>query len=170
MNDKTMTDKEKTHWKKAFNSEYLGSCDINSSDLALTIKEVKLQMVKGHGGVEKSCNVAHFVEDVKPMILNVTNSKTVKKFAGSRYIDDWKNIPVKIYVDPNVKMAGEITEGLRIRTQQQKAEKLELTPENKKVWTNALTALRDGKNISVIEERYKLSNENREKLLGEVEL
>lgn len=167
-----MSDKDKTHWKKAFNSEYLGSCDINGGDLALTIKEVKLQIVKGHGGVEKSCNIAHFTEDVKPMILNVTNSKTVKKFAGSRYIDDWKNIPIKIYVDSNVKMAGEITEGLRIRTQQPKAEKLELTPETSKgvIWANALKALRDGKNISVIEDRYKLSDSNREKLLGEVDL
>lgn len=161
---------QKTHWKKAFNSDYLGSCDINGNDLKLTIKEVKLEIVKGHGGVEKSCNVAHFTDDVKPMILNVTNSKTVKKFAGSRYIDDWKNIPVQIYVDPNVKMAGEITEGLRIRTQQPTAEKPALTPENKKVWANALTALREGKSISVIEDRFTLSDEDREKLLGEVDL
>ncbi len=167
-----MADNEKTHWKKAFDSDYLSSADVNGSDLILTIKHVKLQIVKSQQG-DQSRNVAHFVEkDVKPMILNVINSKTVRKFTKSRYIEDWNNIPVQIYVDPQVKMMGEITEGLRIRQQQPSMEKLELTPElsEGKIWASALTALGDGKNISVITDRYKLSDEYKEKLLGEVDL
>ena len=38
---------EKTHWKKAFNSDYLGSCDIDDgTDLKAIIKEVVVKKVK----------------------------------------------------------------------------------------------------------------------------
>lgn len=105
---------EKTHWRKAFNSDYLASSDVIDKDLILTIKHVRLQDVKSQQGTSK-CNVAHFVEDFKPMILNVTNSKVVKKFAKSNFINDWNNIKIQVFVQDNVRIGKEITEGLRIR-------------------------------------------------------
>ena len=33
----------KTHWKKAFKSDYLSSSDVDGADLKLIIKEVKYQ-------------------------------------------------------------------------------------------------------------------------------
>ena len=156
----------KTHWKKAFNSDYLGSCDVDEKDIIATIKNVRLQEVKSQRGKE-TCNVAHFVEpNLKPMILNVTNSKVVKKFAGSRYIEDWNNIPVSIYVDKNVKMAGEITEGLRIRTQQPKVGKPELTPNSDK-WEGAVAYVAGGDSVDNITKKYSLTEENLKKLLEE---
>ena len=118
----------KTHWKTAFNSDYLSSLDVpEGKDLILTIKEVKLQEVKNKAtkkGEINQCNVAHFVEAAKPMVLNVTNSKMVRKFANnSNYIEDWAGIKIRIYVNSNVKFGKETVEALRIRDIKIEAEK-----------------------------------------------
>lgn len=107
---------QKTHWKKAFNSNYLGVADLpNYKDIVATIKYVKLEEAKGtkEGGLK---NIAHFVENIKPMILNVSNSDAVRKLAGgSRFIEDWKNVKVQIFVQENVRAFGTVTDALRIR-------------------------------------------------------
>jgi len=71
---------------------------------------------------KNSFNTAYFVEHeirkgevLKPMILNVRNSKMIKTLADSPFIDDWNNIPIEIYVDKNVKFGRDLVEGLRIR-------------------------------------------------------
>lgn len=108
---------EKIHWKKAFNSEYIGAADLEDyKDIVLTIKEVRYEQTKGTKEKEMK-NVAYFVENMKPMILNATNCKAVRKLAGgSNFINDWKNVRVTIYVEKNVKAFGEVTDALRIRS------------------------------------------------------
>lgn len=111
----------KTHWKKAFNSNYLGACDFPEyQDKIATIKFVRLEEAKGtkEGGLK---NIAYFHEDIKPMILNAENSRIVKGFSGgSNYIDDWQNVKIQIYVKQNVKAFGVVTDALRIRPSQPK--------------------------------------------------
>ena len=155
----------KTHWKKVFNKEYLGSHDLDDGkDLVAVIDRVEIREVKGGDGKESKCNVAVFKGKVKPMILNVTNCKAVKKLCGSNYIEDWKEIPVTIYVDDKVKAFGEITEGLRIREKSPNIEKPELTPEHE-MWGKAVEHLsKPGSTIKDITKRYKVSKENIEKL------
>lgn len=154
-----------THWKKAFKSDYLSSSDIESGDLKATIKDVKYQECITASG-KKFCNVAHFSDSkIKPMILNVTNSKVVKAFTGGkRFIEEWKKIPVQIYVDANVRFGNETTEGLRIRKTQPVMTKPELAPSNKEVWTNAIAYLSKDGTIDGIKQKYTLSAAN-EKLL-----
>lgn len=156
----------KTHWKKAFNSEYLSSADIEDKDIVLTIANVVLESVKGADGQSKTCNVAHFKEKSKPMILNVTNSKIVKKFAGSRYIDDWIDIPIQLYVDEKIKAFGDVVEGLRIRTQQPKMGKPELKKDSPK-YNDAVKFLKDGGKLQQITAKYELSKEVFEALENE---
>lgn len=109
----------KTHFKKAFDSPYLSSADITETTI-LTISHVKLEKNKA-GRKDEKHNTAYFVEKeirpgeaLKPMVLNVTNSKTMKSLTGSAFIDDWQNVPVSIYVDPSVKFGRDMVEGLRI--------------------------------------------------------
>jgi len=157
---------KKTHWKKVFNSDYLGSCDLeDGKDLKAIIKSVVIQEVKGSDGKKQNCNVANFINPkIKPMILNVTNCKTVKKFAGSPYINDWNNIPVQIYIKDDIKAFGEITEGLRIRPTQPTIEKPELIPTHP-AWENAIAYLsKNGNTIESIKSKYILSPENEVKL------
>lgn len=156
---------EKTHWKKVFDSDYLGSCDLDEGkDLKLIIKSVTVQEVKNTDGKTQKRNVATFTDPkVKPMILNVTNSKIVRKFAGSSYIEDWGNTAIQVYIKDDIKAFGETTEGLRIRPVQPKMTKPELKP-GTPVWDNAVKYINEGGTIEGIKTKYDLSAEN-EKLL-----
>jgi hypothetical protein len=151
---------EKTHWKKVFNSDYLGSCDLeDGKDLKAVIKSVSIQKVKGTDGSAKECNVAIFTDSkIKPMILNATNCKVMKKFAKSPYINDWNNIPVQIYVKDDIKAFGDITEGLRIRETQPSMSKPKLTTEIP-AWNKAIEMLKSKtKTIQDIEKVYDISD------------
>lgn len=160
----------KTHYRKAFDSPYLSSADIVESTV-LTIKHVALE--PDHTKKTKdNFNTAYFVEKeirpgepLKPMILNVSNSKIVSNLAGSKFIDDWVNIPVQIYVDPNVRFGKEIVEGLRISPM--KPEKKELTPANKTQWEQAKLAFKRDGNLVAVLKRMEMSEENQLKLIEE---
>ena len=157
---------EKIHWKKVFNSDYLGSCDLeNGNDLKAVIKSVTVRKVKSPEGKEQERNVATFTDaSIKPMILNVTNCKVIKKFAKSKFINDWNNIPVQIYVKDDIRAFGDVTEGLRIREIQPKMDKPRLT-QNIPAWDKAIDFLqRPGTTIEQIKSKYELSPEDEEAL------
>ena len=158
---------KKTHWKKAFNKDYLGSHDLDEGkDLIATIDHMEVKEVTDTSGGKSNCNVAIFKGKIKPMILNATNCKIVKKFSGSNYIEDWKNIPVQIY-SREVKAFGELVEGLRIRENQPNIKKPELTPDHH-AWPNAVEYLsKENNTIGAILERYDMTQENIDKLQNE---
>lgn len=157
---------EKIHWRKVFLSDYLGSCDLeDGKDLKAVIKSVTVKKVKGSDGKEQERNVAVFTNtNLKPMILNATNCKLMKKFAKSVFINDWNNIPVQIYVKDDIKAFGEVTEGLRLRPTQPIMNKPKLIP-TMPAWEKAIEYLKrpDG-TIDGIRSKYELSKENEELL------
>lgn len=161
----------KTHWRKADKTDYLGACDLeDKTDLVLTIARVELKEVSVRG--KKSFErVATFAEKgFKPMILNVGNAKIVKDFSKkSVYLEDWKNIKVAIYVQDNVRLGSEVTEGLRFR-QYEPQVKSNANPEllitNEVAFNNAVKGLKDGKSMDAIKGFYVVSEEV-EKLLEE---
>lgn len=111
----------KNHYRKVFKSDHLGSADLEDmieakTPLIFTIKEVKQQYGVSVAGKKGDFNIAYFEEKIKPFVLNATNSKIVKSFAGnSPFVEDWKNITVELYIDETVKMKGEVVGGVRIR-------------------------------------------------------
>ena len=149
---------KKTHWKKVFNSDYLGSCDLDDGkDLKAIIKSVSVRKVKNTDGKEQERNVATFIDPkLKPMILNATNCKIVKKFAGSPFINDWNNVAIQIYVKDDIRAFGDITEGLRIREAQPVMSKPKLT-RDMPAWFNVVSYVKSGKPISDIEKKYDIS-------------
>jgi len=155
----------KTHWKKAFKSDYLSSSDIDGQELKLTIKHVKYQECLTQSG-KKFCNVAHFVESgYKPMILNVTNTKQVKKFSGNKtHLEDYNNIKVQIYVDARVKFAGDFVEGLRIRDKQPTIEK-KLTPLTEDKIEGAVKFIKGGKTMNDLKQHYSFDKATEDKIL-----
>ena len=156
---------EKTHWKKVFSSDYLGSCDFEQGkDIKAVIKAVEVRKVKNPDGKEQERNVAIFTDaSIKPMILNVTNCKAVKKFAKSPFINDWRNVAIQIYVKDDIKAFGEVTEGLRIREIQPKIEKPELIP-TIPAWEKAIDYLKGSGTVAGIRKKWNLSEENEELL------
>lgn len=106
----------KTHWKSLTNPNYLGSYSFeDGKDIIGTIKVIRNEIVTGPGGQKEECTICHFVENMKPMILNKTNMKTMAKLFGTPYVEDWPGHKFQIYVDPKVRFGKEVTGGLRIR-------------------------------------------------------
>ena len=157
---------DKTHYRKAFNSPYLSSADIVEPAI-LTILRVVLEGDQTKKSKDKF-NTAYFMEKeirpgevLKPMILNATNSRTMKDLAGSSFIDDWQNVPVTIYVDPNVKYMGDTVDGLRIEKKPPQLIKPELLPGTKE-WSNAVIAYQRDGNFDAVEKHRTISDENKE--------
>ena len=75
--------------------------------------------ILGHAGYASKqkidANIAYFIESIKPMVLNATNSKQIKLFTGSSFVQDWINVKVELYIDEHVQMKGITTQGVRIR-------------------------------------------------------
>lgn len=105
-----------THWKKDLPNDFIGSymMPTDGSDIILTIKKVQIEKVPGTDGTKKDCLVAHFKENVKPMILNRTNSKVITKLYNTPFIEQWENKSIQIY-SAKVKAFGDLTDALRIR-------------------------------------------------------
>lgn len=166
-----MTDK--THYRKAFNSPYLSSADIVGPTV-LTVSHVVLAADQTKK-TKDSFNTAYFSEKelrpgekLKPMILNAHNSKILRDLAGgSHFLEDWKNVPVTIYVDSNVRFGRDTVEGLRISPQPPVKQKPTVTPDNPQMWNNAKQAyLRDG-NFNAVLQRADISQENQQAIINE---
>lgn len=140
----------KTHYRKVFKSDHLGVADLEEfleegKSLVFTIKEVKQEINVSVAGRKGNHNIAYFKEDIKPLVLNATNSKRVKAFCkGSPFVEDWSNTIIELYIDRGVKMKGDVVGGVRIKTQQPKIgerRKTGITPER---FTKALNSIKEG--------------------------
>lgn len=160
-----MTDK--THYRKVFKSDHLGVADLEDlleqgTPLIFTIKEVRQQFGAKVAGKAIDANIAYFKENIKPLVLNATNSKTMKNLAGgSAFVEDWANTRVQLYIDPGAKLKGETVGGVRIHPDAPKTTKpvlLRDTPQ----FDNAVAAyIRDG-NLDKVLERVQVSKGDRE--------
>ena len=117
---------EKTHWKKLENPDYLGAYALQpGQDLIVQIRTVGQEEVYNPTNNKKEvCTVAHFTDkSIKPMILNVTNCKTISKIYNTPYIEDWAGKYISVYI-AKVKAFGETVEALRIRNRMPTADKI----------------------------------------------
>lgn len=161
---------EKTHFRKAFKSPYLSSADITGPTV-LTIKHVRLEGDQSKKSKDQF-NTAYFVEKelrpgepLKPMILNVGNSKIMRDFSGSHWIDDWIDIKVTIFVDSNVRFGRDTVEGLRISAQAPKGK-----PRIKKgtgLYNRAKSAYARDKSFDVVLKHAEMSEELQDEIVKE---
>lgn len=163
----------KTHYRKAFDSPYLSSADI-VDPIILTIEHVSLELDRTKKSKELF-NTAYFVEKeirpgekLKPMILNVLNSKTMKELTESPFIDDWNNVSVMVYVEHGIKFGRDIVDGLRIRAHETK--KKFLTPENEKLWEGAKAAFKRDGNLKSVLERVAMTDEHQMLLMEQCKI
>ena len=148
----------KTHWKQAFDSPYLGSWDLpDYKDLTLTIDKVVNENSQGLKENSKF-NIAYFKEKgFKPMLLNATNSKSVKHLARSPYIEDWAGTRITLYVE-SVRAFGENHDALRIR--KVTAQKVKPTlDENHPKWDEIKEKVKAGLTIEQIKKHYNIKQE-----------
>lgn len=165
----------KTHYRKVFKSDHLGIADLEDlietkQRLVFTIKEVKQEYNVSVAGRKGNHNIAYFKEDIKPLILNATNSKIVKGFNNnSPFVEDWNNTLIELYIDPNVKMKGEIVGGVRVKPNQPKITKPVLIPTHEK-WTGAVNSYKENKNLDVVKKHFELSINHEKQLIDEANI
>lgn len=105
-------------------SEYLGAEDIDpGTEPILTIDALYNGMVTLQRGKENK-DVLTFKEErvegirnVRPLIVNATNRKTLRKLFGSVKVEALVGKAIQLYIDPNVRdpSSGERIDGIRIR-------------------------------------------------------
>jgi hypothetical protein len=157
---------EKTHYRKAFNSPYLSSADIVAPTI-LTIAYVRLEIDKSKKSKDQF-NTAYFKEKeirtgekLKPMILNACNSRTMAGRTKSKFIDDWIDTPVTIYVDNNVRFGSDTVEGLRISPEPPRLTKPELTPKSPG-WNRAIEVYKQEGSFDRVETKMIVSDANKD--------
>jgi len=172
-----MSEEKKTHYRNVFKSDHLGVADLEEliekgTKLIFTIKEVKQYVLTGErnsgivvAGKRISANIAFFKEDIKPMVINAINGKTIRSFVpnNSPMVEDWKNISIELYIDPTIKMKGETVGGFRIKPKQPQLKKPNLVPSMPE-WNKAIEWLKKDGTIEGIKKRYDLTVENEQKL------
>jgi len=151
---------EKTHWKRLINPEFIGAYSIpEGQDLTVTIDYVQLQEITGTGGKKEDCTVAHLVNE-KPMILNVTNSKSIAKLYGP-FIEDWAGKKITLFAS-TTRLAGETVECLRIRPKV--AERI-AKPITDARLTDAIKSIKEGTyTTDKLRAAFKLTSEQEAKL------
>ena len=104
--------------KMGKNPNYLGSWDLEElprRELTLTIAQIKDESVVGNEGRESVCTVCYWQEQgYKPMILNVSNKKTIAKLYKTKDTEKLKGKAVVIGIE-KVRAFGDVHDALRIR-------------------------------------------------------
>ena len=164
---------DKTHYRKVFKSDHLGVADLEdlqetSTPLNFTIKHVKQEYNVAVAGRKGNFNIAYFVEAIKPLVLNATNSKVMKKITGSAFVEDWCDVFITLYIDAGAKLKGEVVGGVRINPSQPKKEKEHLTPESNR-WPEAVKAYKRDNNFKNLEKRVVISADNKERMIQEAD-
>lgn len=160
----------KTHYRKVFKSDHLGCADIEDfieagSNLIFTIKHVRQEIGTRVAGRKINANIAYFVEQIKPLVLNATNSKVVKNLTCSSFVEDWNNLTVKLYIDPTASLKGEVVGGVRIDARPVNIEKMVITPDNEKMWKRAIAAFNRDGNLDKVLASANISQEHQNMIM-----
>lgn len=106
-----------TSWKALAKPDcpYFGEQDFTAPDevKTVTIASHSIEPVQNESGKSRK-GVLRFREHVKPLILNVTNSKTIAKLYG-KDADGWIGKRIALYFDPNVRFGREMVGGVRVK-------------------------------------------------------
>ena len=159
----------KTHYRKVLKSDHLGCADLedfveNKSDMIFTVQQVRQELGAKVAGKKIDANIMYFELKngikIKPLVLNATNAKSMKKMTGSGFIEDWKGFNVKLFIDANVSMMGEKVGGVRINPRAVIFEKQLLDRSNAKTWTNTISAFKRDGNFNAVLKHINISQQD----------
>ena len=107
-----------THWRKLINPDYLGAYSLDAGNgtygtAIYTITSAEQKDVTGPDGTKKKL-VLGLKESAKPMILNVTNARTLEKLYKTAYIEKWIGRKFEVGVE-SVKVGPAREDALRIK-------------------------------------------------------
>lgn len=138
--------KEKTHWKKLYNPNYLGAYSFAEGEVKeLQISQIKVESVTGSDGKKEDCTVIYWKQNEKPMICNKTNAKAIAHVTKSNYIEDWQGTSIQLVVK-QVKAFGDFVDAVRVSLKpvKQKAKPKKTFDESNENWDAAIKSLESG--------------------------
>ena len=159
----------KTHYRKVLKSDHLGCADLedfieNKSDMIFTVQQVRQELGAKVAGKKIDANIMYFElkdgKKIKPLVLNATNAKTMRKITDSGFIEDWSGFNIRLFIDANVSMMNERVGGVRIYPKAVVFEKQLLTRENVKVWNNVIDAFKRYGNFDRVLQKWNMSQED----------
>ena len=108
----------KTHIDKLRNPNYLGGWDLldehgKTIDKIVTIKEIKNESVFNQKDQNEQQVITIFFNECKPIILNSTNRKTLKKVTGTEYVEEMIGAKIQL-TTKKIKAFGEMHDAIRI--------------------------------------------------------
>lgn len=157
-------------------STHLAGIDVETiilekGNCILTIKETYYNTDVDVSGNKTNGYFLEFVEDVKPMVVNSINRKTISAIikavknctaAESRNIGNWTGQQIELGFDDSVKMMGKVVGGIRVKPTQLVKAKTALTDAQ---FDKALQSIADGKfTAEKLKSDYLLTNEQLGKL------
>ena len=95
-------------------SNYLAKKDV-MPPVTVTIAGLTSENMAKQGEPEEMKYVLQFVENIKPMVLNVTNGQLIAHVTGSEETDDWAGKKITLYNDPSISFGGKLTGGIRVQ-------------------------------------------------------
>jgi len=155
-------------------STHLASVDVDAiisekGECILTIKEAYFAKGIDVSGTKKDGYFIEFVEDVKPMVANSTNRMKIANIlkakknlsaVDSRNIGNWAGMKIQLIVDNNVKMMGQVVDGIRIV----EAKELPILDEKHPKFEAVKKSLKNGFTIEQVKTKFQVSDKI-EKLL-----
>ena len=137
----------------------------------VTIKEAYYSKGVDVSGNKTDGYFLEFVEDVKPMVVNSGNRKTIALLCkteknissiDSRNISNWVGMRIELTFDPNVKMMGQMVGGIKVKPQSVVIEKKPLSEAN---FLKALESIKANTySVESLKNDFKLTPEQLERL------
>lgn len=164
----------KTHYRKVFKSDHLSTADLedfleSGKPLIFTIKQVRQEQNAKVAGRKINANIAYFQENIKPLVLNATNSKTMKNLTCSSFVEDWCNVTVELFIDPTASLKGEIVGGVRISPRPVRLQKPVITPDNNQMWNRAVNSFRQTGSLEAVLSNADVSPEHQQMIVNEAQ-
>ena len=165
--DNQETDK---HWRICFkNSHYLASVDI-TEPMVFTIASAE-QEKDQNKRTKEDFLVIYFEEKflredelLKPMVVNVTNSKAISKVAGSHFYNRWAGVKITLFCQENIRLKGEVTQGIRVSDIPPRSQQKPTLQQGTKAWDNAIAAFKRDRNLDKVLARMIITPADQEAL------
>lgn len=102
-------------------SKYLKKEDV-TPPLIVTISGLTHENLAKDGEAPEMKYILQFIENLKPMVLNLTNGKLIAIVTGSEETDEWVGKKITLWNDPTVSFGDKMTGGIRVQLPQEQAQ------------------------------------------------
>ena len=107
-------------------SKYLKKEDVTPPVIA-TISGITHENLAKDGDTPEYKYILQFVENLKPMVLNLTNGKLIAMVTGSDETDEWVGKKITLWNDPTVSFGDKMTGGIRVRLPQEAPQEAQMS-------------------------------------------